>query len=136
MWLAPFASPSSSVPARPSLRSSPTTATVISQSCSIRTSCVRRSSPCRNGWRSVPRSTCRSRMCETASDEISNSEWICLFAHRHLLGLPLEFRQPACRSQANELSIRTRARLGLDEVVIVLDGLHTEIEGQGDLLGG
>ena len=42
----------------------PIPATAISQSCSIRSSCARRTCRCRNGWRSALRSTCRSRRCE------------------------------------------------------------------------
>ena len=58
-------SPSSSGPARPSSPSSPIPATAISQNCSIRSSCARRNLPCAgHGWRSAPRSRCRSRRCE------------------------------------------------------------------------
>ena len=39
-------------------------ATAISQNCSIRNSCARRTCRCRNGWRSAARSRCRSRRCE------------------------------------------------------------------------
>jgi cysteine synthase A len=44
---------SSSARAKPSSRSWPTTATAISRSCSIRSSCARRTCPCRLGWRSA-----------------------------------------------------------------------------------
>ncbi len=44
----------------------PTPATAISQSCSIRNSCARRTCRCRHGWKSAARSTCRSRRCEGA----------------------------------------------------------------------
>ena len=59
MWPARSGLPSSSGPAKPSSPCCAIPEIVISQNCSIRSSCARRSCRCRNGWRSGRRSTCR-----------------------------------------------------------------------------
>lgn len=43
-------------------------------------------------------------------------------------GRALQIGQPALSGKADKLGIRSHAGLGLYEIVIILDGLHTEIE--------
>ena len=48
----------------------------------------------------------------------------------------LQVGQPALDRKADKLRVGSHAGLGLDEIVIVLNGLHAEIEVCGDLLLG
>ena len=48
--------------------------------------------------------------------------------------LQLEAGQPALGGESHELGVRSHAGLGLDEIVIVLNGLDADVEICSDLL--
>ncbi len=49
---------------------------------------------------------------------------------------PLEMGQPAGGGEAHELGVGLQPGLGLDQIVVILDRLHAEIEVGRDLFGG
>jgi hypothetical protein len=62
---------------------------------------------------------------------VANRHWPLLAQSgqpRKRAGRGLQIGQPALGGKADKLGIRSHAGLGLYEIVIILDGLHAEIE--------